>query len=511
MPSAAGVLDRAANWLVRSLIGWRARAGSARAARAYQAGRHRVGQKYWHAPDTGPQAEIEPALALMRARARQMVRDNPYAARAVAVLVAHQVGAGIAARIASPRIQALWDAWARRCDHAGLHDLGGLMALAARARSEGGEALIRLRVVSQAEARRRGLPPQVPLTLEVLEGDMLPLHTTLLPPGGNRIVQGVEFAPDGSRVAYHLRRQHPGETGAWAPSAHELERVPADQVIHLFRVLRPGQVRGVPDLAPVLLRLKMLDDYEDAALAGAKIQSLLSVFFTSNDPIEVAPDRGASAATPATLDLYPGSAHNLPVGVEPKFLQPTGAGPFEPYALHQLMAAAVGFGVTYDQLTGDLRQANYSSLRAGKIEFRRMIEQDQWLMLVPRMCEPIWRAFADLAAVGGAFDAPPDVQWQPPRFEMIDPAKEIEAALVAVRAGFETWDQAVASFGYDPEHQAEEIAHVNARFDALGLILDADPRRMTRSGVANDQAQNAAIEIAATGAALPRSKPREQQ
>lgn len=456
----------------------------------YAAGRHRLGQKYWRANPTGPNAEIEPSLELLRSRSRQMVRDNPYAARAVSVLVAHQIGTGITARVSDADIQILWDQWAARCDHDGMHDLGGLMALAARTMAEGGEALIRIRTISQAEARRRGLP--VPVTLQVMEGDMLPLSTTYLP-RPFRIENGVEFAPDGTRAAYHIRREHPGELRRMGETpVEDLERVPASQIIHLFRMTRPGQVRGVPDFAPVLLRMKQLDDYEDATLETAKAQSLLGVFITTPDPLET-PD-GGDATRPA-FDLYPGMVHNLPAGTEPKFLTPGGAGGFEPFAMHQLLSIGAGLGVTYDQITGDLRQANYSSLRAGKIEFRRKVEQDQWQLFIPRMCIPIWAAFAEAATFISAGVDGASVQWQPPRFEMIDPGKEIDAAVAAVRSGFETWDQVVSSFGYDPTEQAEEIARANARFDANRLILDVDPRRVANSGAAHDPRQNAAVEL----------------
>jgi lambda family phage portal protein len=483
---------------VRQAAGFgRARRG---AAGSYAAGRPRPGQKYWRADASGPNAEIQRSLQYLRDRSRQMVRDNPYAARAVAVTVAHQIGAGITARINNADVQARWDEWATRCDHEGMTDLYGLMEIAARIVVEGGEALIRLRVVSPAEARRRRLP--IPLTLQVMEGDMLPLSTTYLAPP-MRVDQGVEFNADGTRAAYHLRKHHPGEaTGLNGVALNDLERVPADQIIHLFRALRPGQVRGVPAFAPVLLRMKVLDDYEDATLEKAKAESLLGVFISGPEPIDPPDLPGGGKEDVPSFELFPGMVHNLPGGSEPKFLTPGGAGGFEPFALHQLMSIAAGLHVTYDQITGDLRQANYSSLRAGKIEFRRKIEQDQWLMFIPRMCQPIWDAWEGLAELAGHLpEAGVAVEWQPPRFEMIDPLKEITAAQEAVRSGFETWDQVVSSFGYDPEKQAAEIQRANSRFDARGIVLDIDPRRVAASGSAHDARQLAARELAAEDAA----------
>ncbi|AWV21720.1 Portal protein [Roseomonas mucosa] len=476
--------------------------------RGYAAGRRTDRTRWWRADATGPNAEIGPALALMRARSRQMVRDNPYAARAVTIVAAHQVGYGIAARAESKEAQALWDDWVQSCDLAGMHDFNGLQQQAARSRSEAGEALVRLVPLTGPEMRARGL--RVPLQIEVMEPDFLPEDTGLLlkaPTTAGRVVQGVEFDAAGRRAAYWLRREHPGEATPYLMSASELQRVPASQILHLYRAQRPGQVRGVPDAASVLLRLRQLDDYEDAAVAQAMTQSLLGVFFTSQGEIEAPTPPGGEAEGPdiPAFDLKPGMTMSLPPGVEPKFLQPSGAGPFEPFALHQLMAIAAGWGVTYDQLTGDLRQANYSSLRAGKIEFKRMIEQDQWLLFIPRLCQPVGDAFIRAAIAAGALpEGEYPVQWGPPRMEMIDAPKEIGGMITAIRAGLMDWDQAVAELGYDPREQVERIKAWNARLDDAGLILTTDARRTSDAGGAQDAKQNAAIEIGANGASSPR-------
>lgn len=477
---------------------------------AYAAGRPTLRTKNWQAPGTGPNAEIAPALATLRQRSRQMVRDNPYAARAVSILAAHQVGYGITARWDDPRAQELWDRWIKVCDLAGMQGLEGVQWQTARTRAESGEGLIRLVRLTPAQMAARRVP--VPLQLELLEGDFLPEDTISLRDArfaDRRVISGVEFDAAGRRAAYWLRRRHPGEQAAYLRIDEGLDRVPAEQVLHIFRVLRPGQVRGVPDPTSVLLRLKELDDYEDAALARAKTEAMLGVFFTGPDPMEGGGEGTGTQADPFSLDLFPGMATQLPAGLEPKFLQPGAAGPFEPLALHHLHAAAAGFGVTYDQLTGDLRQANYSSLRAGKIEFRRMIEQDQWLLFIPRMCEPIADAFVQAAMDSGMLPYRPDGyarEWGPPRFEMVDPMKEIGAAIASVRAGFSTWQDEVAGFGYDPRNQIKRIAEWNSQLDDAGVILDTDARRTAGSGGAQDAAQNAAVEIAATGAAMPRQE-----
>jgi capsid protein len=84
---------------------------------------------------------------------------------------------------------------------------------------------------------------------------------------------------------------------------------------------------------------------------------------------------------------------------------------------------------------------------------------------------------------------------------MVDPLKDAMAIRLMTRMGLKTWGQAVAEEGYDPETQSAEIAKWNAVADDLGLILDGDARRTAGTGAAQDATQNAAVEIAATGAA----------
>lgn len=165
-------------------------------------------------------------------------------------------------------------------------------------------------------------------------------------------------------------------------------------------------------------------------------------------------------------------------GTEAKFLTPNGAGPLSRSPAHADEHRG-GFGVTYDQPHGDLRQANYSSLRAGKIEFRRMIEQDQGCCSsrncasrwpTPSLSRRCWRAryrSARMAtpASGG-----------PPRFEMVDPNKEIGAAIASVRAGFSTVAGPGGRVRLRPTPAGGD-RETNARLDDAGVILDLEPRR----------------------------------
>lgn len=469
----------------------------------------------WRTPRTGPNAEIAPGLAQLRARSRDLVRNNPFAAAGLDISVSYQVGAGMQVRSATrdaaldAQVDALFTSWAAKADITGRTDFFGLQALMARTRAEAGEALALLVPLGAAEARRRGMP--VPLAVQVLEPDHLDeTMDTFARAGAGRIQQGVETDAMGRPVRYHLRKDHPGEIGVRFPQRGETEAYDAARVLHLFRQDRPGQLRGVPDLAAVMLRLRSLDELEDAALEKEKILACLAAFVTSPAGVAAGPLEGVDPDTgDAVKSFYPGMIERLLPGEGVETVTPAGAGAFSDLARHQLHAIATGWGLTYDLLTGDLSQANYSSLRAGRLAFKRRLERLQWHVLIPQF-QRIWDAWTQAAVMAGML--PPrqggyPCAWAPPVFEMVDPLKDALAVKEQMRLGLLTWGQAVAQMGWEPRRQAEEIAEWNAEHDDRGLILDGDPRRTGGSGGAQDARANAAIEIAATGAATDTAPP----
>jgi lambda family phage portal protein len=476
----------------------------------YEGARRSRRTQGWRADGTGPQAEVEGALVELRNRARDLVRNNAWAAAGLDISVAYQVGYGITPRSRTGdadldrQVNAEFEAWAKGCDIGGRLDFAGLMAQVARARAQDGEALTLKLPASPAEMRRRNI--RVPLLLQNVEADLLEEDLEGGTASGTRIRQGIELSAGGAPLAYHLLEEHPGEE--FGGRRGRVRIYQADAVLHLFRQDRPGQLRGVPDLAPFLLRLRDLDELEDAALHQAKVQACLAAFVTSGQPagrgpLEAVPDGGGEPVR----SFSPGMVERLLPGEDVRFAMPSGVGGFSDLARHQLHAIAASWGITYDLLTGDLTQANYSSLRAGRLAFKRRLEQIQWLLLIPRWCQPVWDAWIAAALRAGVL-APRaggyPVEWGPPAFEMVDPLKDALAMQLMERLGYATWDQNVAAQGYDPEAQREALAKSNAEADRLGLILDGDPRRTAKAGGAQDAAQNAAVEIGATGAAVPR-------
>lgn len=483
--------------LLDKLIGWaspsaglrRVRARTAmEAVRAYDGAKTTRRTDGWALVNASANVETYGSLARLRARSRDLVRNNAYAFRALDVLTANAVGTGILAQSkaagarAQKQIEAAWAEWCRTCDINGQLDFHSLQALAARTIVESGEVLVRFHVDRTAK------DGEIPLKIQVLEPDYLDIARNF-PYQGNIVIQGVEFDQTGRRVAYWLFPRHPGEAVQWNLPNFVSTRVPASEVLHVYRVLRPGQVRGVPWVASALVKQKDLDDYEEAELVRKKIEACFAAFVTQEEGANgpTLGGAGTDAQTGQRLESFePGMVEYLRPGEDVKFGQPSANGGYPEYVRSQLRAIAAGWGVTYEQMTGDLSQVNYSSMRAGRLEFQRLVEAFRWQVLIPGLCDPIFRRFVDTAYLAGVISKPDAAaQWTPPKFDLVDPLKETEALVAQVRAGLITLDEAIRLLGYDPEAQIEAIAAMNAKLDAAGIKLDSDPRVTTGAGGAS--------------------------
>lgn len=467
---------------------------------AYAAARHPTGRAPWVARQGSANRATEGAIRTIADRARDAVRNNAYAARIVDLWVANAVGTGITtAWPAGGPHAAAWATWSAGpgCDAEGELDWPGLQALAFRAVVESGESLVWLRTVTPGPGNPVGL------ALQVMEGDRLDWQHTGMAPNGNRIIQGVEVDQLGRKTAFWLREDFEEYPLLRRADAKRI-RVPADDLIHLYRRRRPGQLRDVSWLAPILWQLKDLTEYESALLRKAYVEACLSIVVTNDDEETVTGDVLKDAHGQAVEQLEPQMILYRRGGGSVDTIAPTGGGSHQGFARRQLEGAAVGTGLTYDQVSGDLTQANYSSLRAGKIEFRRLLEQVQYTMLVPMLVARVARRFHAQGALLGLWaDGMPEMTHVPPAPEMVDPLKDTTALIAQVRAGFISQDEAVAMFGRSFDEVMAKIAAANAAADEAGVILDTDARRVAKTGAAQDAAQIAAVEIAATGAASP--------
>jgi lambda family phage portal protein len=484
------LIDRSIAWAFpgTALRRLQQRAALALAQRAYESAKTGRRVDGWTTGGNSANAEIGTAAATTRHRIRDLVRNNPHAAQAVRKLAAKSWGTGIQPRLRTED-RALrtayadqWQAFADSSDPEGQLNFYGQINLAHRTMFESGEALIRFL------PRRASWRLMVPLQIEVLEPDWLDANKTERLEDGGAIIQGVEYDAAGRRAAYWLYREHPGEVlpyrngvGAYGLQSY---RVPASEVLHFFDPQRPGQARGISMFTPSVVKLRDIDDYDDAELVRKKIAACFVGFVKNIDGDSATNPGTETAADGRRLESFsPGRLQYLRPGEDIEFGSPPNADGYVDYMRFQLRAVAAGLGVTYEQLTGDLSGVNYSSIRVGAIDFWDFLDHLQWNVAIPQICQRVWNRVDRLMVALGerrAVGAP--VAWTPPRRRLVDPGKEIAASRDAVRSGFQTLRDAIAEMGEDPDRQIEEIADTNALLDKLGIGLDSDGRRPQSGG-----------------------------
>lgn len=463
-------------------------ASSTPAVRKYDAGSRTPRMSSWYAPSTDATSAINKPTTI-RNRARDLVRNNPWAAKGVATIVNNTVGYGIRCQIKTKsktrlsQVEAKWKAWAETtaCDADGLLDFYGLQQLAFRSMVESGECLIRFR------PRRAEDNLPVPFQIQIIEPDLIAdsINQGQIAQlqGGtqNQVIRGIEYDALGRRVAYYLYKVHPGsEVINLQPSQYT--RVPADEVIHLFRSDRPGQERGVSWLAPVIVTLRELGIYEDAYLKRQQLANLFAGFMYSDNPADLGDELEDEIP-----DLQPGTIYLMRNGRRIEFSSPPPAGEDPKYRDSCLRRVAAGLGISYEALTGNLSEVNFSSARMGANDAGRNFDAWLWNLFIPRFCNNIFDWFLKVLSMQGTNVADITAEWTPPARVIVDPNKEFTALLTAVRSGFMTLPEAIRQQGFDPDQVAQEQAEYLTKLDALGVSVESDFRTQVATPPANDQ------------------------
>lgn len=439
----------------------------------------------WRRSGADANLAVGPSLLKLREQARDLVRNNGWARNGQRVIARNTVGWGILPRPVLEKGTLEWSGseifrkWSTttQCDAAGESTLYGLQRQIMEAVVESGEVLVRRR------PRRRADGLAIPMQLQVLEADFLDTLKDGVEGRDGRIVQGVEFNGIGKRVAYWLYQEHPGSGRATASLISQ--RVPADQIAHIRKIERPGQVRGPSWFAPAILNLKDLEEYEEATLLKQKIAALFSAFVTDTE--------GDSAGEQDEEDdkleeLFPGMISYLPPGREVTFGSPPPVNDYEPFTAANLRKIAAAMGVEYEALTGDYSKVNFSSARMGRLAHYANVHDWRWNMLIPQFCDRVWGWAMEAAALDGTIAAPVEATWTPPPMAMLEPDKEGLALQRLVRIGAMTHDDMVREQGFDPEAHWTAYEEGLKRLDLKKIVLDSDARKVSQAGLTQERA-----------------------
>ncbi|MCC7540898.1 MAG: phage portal protein [Deltaproteobacteria bacterium] len=469
-------------------------------AGGYDAAKKTRSRADWTRTNVGPNTEVAAAGSALRARTRDVFRNNPYAARAVNVTARGIVGTGILARAVdddgkrtNSRLQrqanAAWKAWGKRgvADNEGQHTLDALTWLIVVAWLRDGEIFIR---------RLWDPTASPPVRVQLLEADMLDEGRTHPAPGGGRIIQGIELDRTGRRAAYWFRESHPGESVLGA-SSYESVRVAAHDVIHLFLPLRAGQLRGLPFLTPALVTIYDLGKYEGEELIRKRTETLVAAFLTppaiesAFPALQVDSEGKEIAMVPSAInaagdmvgDMQPGAVIRLENGADVRFNSPVISGNYDSYKASMLRGIAVAMDMAYPDLSGDLTGVNWTSYRVGSNAHNAHLAGMQWLHLLPVVMDTLWAWCQEAAYLAGLVSRPiVPVAWTPPVRASHDPEKEALANILLERAGYKLHDDIVSEYGNDPAEFLEAKKAEKKAYDEAGITLDTQPHKMAFRG-----------------------------
>lgn len=446
-------------------------------------------------------AELSLSLDRMRAASRQMVRDAPYAKRAKVIVVNNVVGGGVGmqaqtktergelSKRVNDDIEQAWCEWsiAANCHTGGALHFADMERAALGQVFDAGEAFVRLHYRAFGRSR-------VPLALELIEAERL--ASDLVDPGpvapGAEMRMGVEVDDFGRALAYWVRARHPGDLTRRVASPDRWERVPAEDMLHLRIVDRWPQTRGEPWMHTSLRKLDSMNDYSTAELQAAQADAYQFGTIRSEQAASMGAladtEEDAEAGGKPTMNIENGMVQELEPGQVFDYHHPTRPNTaLDPFLRYMLREVAAGIGVSYESISRDYSQSNYSSSRLSLLEDRDLWRTLQlWWMRNFRL--PLHRVWLRQAVLGNALVTVPVAQYagNMPKFEAVkfkprgwnwvDPAKEVAAYKEAERAGYISAEDVIAQTanGQDIEDVVEAIKRSRELYEAAGIKRDVD-------------------------------------
>jgi lambda family phage portal protein len=308
--------------------------------------------------------------------------------------------------------------------------------------------------------------------LEVVDPDLI--DEAFNRPVGTRtpeIRMGIEINQYGRPLAYHVWDQ-PLSMGGITPRRH-MERVPAEEIIHLYRMDRPNLTRGVTWLAPVMFALNMLDGYEDAEITACRLAASAMGVFTRKDAGAEAP---MGENNQIDFEANPGSFMFAPEGYDLTSWDPQHPNAnYQAFVKGALRKIASGLGLSYNVLANDLEGVNYSSMRSGM-----GIERDLWRAnqhwWVGAFLEPVYAEWMNMALLSGGLVLDSRdrrkflaAKWSPRGWPPVDPLDDTDAGIKEVQTGLGTRTEMLAEQGRDYEETLELLKREKELADEYGV------------------------------------------
>ena len=435
-------------------------------------------------------SEIRWALDDLRNRSRDLERNNEYFRRYLQLLRTNVVGEngfrlqvkatnpdGSPDSAGSKIVEAAWAEFSRM----GGPTVSGKMSLidlenhVISGVARDGEVFLR---IVRNKILRHGI------AVQIIEPDRVDEEMNERYRNGNDVRMGIELDEFRRPVAYHVLLNHPGDYD-YTPLAKGTKRVriPAAEIMHIYRQERADQTRGVPWSSAAIAALKMLQGYREAELVAARTAASKMGFFTSPAGDGFVADAYEDQTTPI-MSADPGSFHQLPAGVEFSAFDPTHpTSAFSDFEKSILRGISGGLGVSYTSLANDLEATSYSSIRQGALEERDFYRTLHRFM-IDHFLDPLYRLWLDhvtnfaliqISGVGKYEKFSNSFMFRPRGFSWVDPLKEMNAAVVGLQNGILSHSDIAANYGRDADETFEQIRRDGDDAARAGLSMAYQP------------------------------------
>ncbi len=420
---------------------------------------------------------ISTASPRLRSRVRDLVRNYPVFTRAVNAYSALMIGQGpkFQSKAVKPngqpdeklrrKIESSFYRWMEYdADASGRLHFFELQHMLCRQLIECGESFFQLTTQSKYK--------QNPLSLMPIEADRLVSSSFAKAKSGAECDYGLEFDKyTGKVLAYHVNVDDLG---------YEVKRVPAQNMLHIYQTLRPGQLRGVTPLAPAILFARAMSDYVGNELEAQRIASRYLSFVTSPNIGEYQAARGILGGKDekAREDIdYIENAlvEYLRPGEEIKFAEmPSRPGEaFSQIESYTTRMTAIALNLSYEVLSGDYKGINYSTSKAIRGDNQVFLAPDKF-MHEYRSLRPTFYQWLQLEAL--TKDYIPSYYWKNPELienhvwtyrdrPSTDPTRDATANIKNLEAGLVSPQSIILAQGGDPEEVVSEIAKYRKMLD----------------------------------------------
>jgi lambda family phage portal protein len=440
----------------------------------------------WMAVNGTAEQVDQPQRDIIRARARDLERNSDIAEAIIGPMERNIVGTGIRVQAKvmkkngsededlNQKIEELWNEWCRprNCDVSGHQSFQEMQAMAIRRlQVDGGILFIKAYTESGP----------VPFSLQAREVDELDTSINSIPGmNRNRVIGGIEMNEYGKPVAYWFKQYTPD--GFWTGKS---ERVEEKRVIFLWKKTRPSQIREISALAKTLPRVRDVNEFVEAVSVKERILACLSVFITKQTP-SGSLGRGVNGGAADNKSGYkqqtisPGMIKELQPGESVTAVTPSGqATSAKDFISTQQRLAGSGQGLSYEAVSRDISQVNYSSARQGLLEDQRTYSMWQQF-LIEHFCREVYTEFIISAVLSKQLDISDfwkdkrrylKHEWIAPGWSWIDPVKEVNANRIALQTGQDTLARICAERGLDWRDVMNQMAKEQKLAQELGINL----------------------------------------